>query len=194
MKTGNTQKIGYARVSTFGQSLDIQCEKLKKAGCDRIFQEKVSGGPGARAELSKALDYIRSGDTFIVTRLDRLARSLFDLMKTLELLKKKEVDLVVIDQNIDTSSSMGRVVFHILGALAEFERELIKERTREGREKAKLAGVKFGPKESLNDSKKKELVADCEAGQLSKASIGKKFGIDRSSVYRIWKENRKNDL
>ena len=180
------QRIGYARVSTVGQSLDAQLEKLQKAGCDRIFQEKITGKKGDRPELARALDYIREGDTFTVTRLDRLARSMYDLTQSVELIQKKKVTFIVLDQDIDTGSPTGRLIFHIMGTIAEFERELIKERTQEGRERAKLAGVKFGAKENLDEEQKKALAEDCAQGELSKKEIGKKYGISRASVYRIW--------
>jgi DNA invertase Pin-like site-specific DNA recombinase len=181
----NGQRIGYARVSTVGQSLDIQIERLGAADCGRIFQETATGGRGERPELEKALDYIREGDTFIVTRLDRLARSMHDLTRSAVLLEKKKVNLVVLDQDIDTGSATGRLLFNLLGTIAEFERELINERTAEGRARAMAAGVKFGAKELLSEKEKLALIVDCEQGQLTKSAIGKKYGISRASVYRI---------
>ncbi len=183
------QKVGYARVSTVGQSLEAQLDKLEAAGCVRIFQEQATaGGKGERPELEGALDYIREGDTFYVTRLDRLARSMYDLTRSTEIIQKKKVGFVVIDQDIDTSTPTGRLMFNLLGTIAEFERELINERTAEGRARALEAGVKFGAKERLSDEEKLALVEDYEQGQLTKKDIGKKYGISRASVYRIYND------
>ena len=118
----------------------MQIEKLKAAGCDKIFQEKKSGRSGVeRQQLTNALSFMREGDQFIVTRLDRLARSVRDLSNITKQIEAKEVDLVVLDQNIDTSSPTGRLLFHMLAAIGEFERDLIKERAADGIARAKAA-------------------------------------------------------
>lgn len=131
-----------ARVSTAGLKLDLQLERL--ADCDRVFHEKVSGkSTGNRPELQNALDFVRDGDVFVVTKLDRLARSVVDLANIVQKFEVKNVDLVVLDQRIDTTSIYGRLQFNILAAISEFERGIIRERSYEGRMRALVRGVKF---------------------------------------------------
>ena len=122
--------IGYARVSSVGQSLDVQLDKLKH--CQKIYKEKQSGTNQKRSELKACLDYIREGDTLVVTRLDRLARSTLHLCQIAETLKEEKVDLQVLDQNINTSDATGRLLFNMLGAIAQFETEIRAERQMEG--------------------------------------------------------------
>ena len=136
-------KIGYARVSTRDQNLDMQRTALIDAGCERIYEEKDSG-VGERPELQAVLQYVREGDTLVVYKLDRLGRSLKDLLDIIEELQKKQVNLVSLRDAIDTSSSSGNLVLHIFACLAEFERDLLRQRTKEGREEARKKGVKFG--------------------------------------------------
>lgn len=136
-------KIGYARTSTKEQHLDMQLTALKDAGCERIFQEQVSG-VGERTELEAALEFLRDGDSLVVYKLDRLGRNMKDLLAIIEHLQTKNVSLVSLRDNIDTSSTTGKLVMHIFASLAEFERDLIKERTAEGRREAMKKGVKFG--------------------------------------------------
>lgn len=146
-------KIGYARVSSIGQNLDTQIQKLKEYGCEEIFMEKRSGKDRkGRIELERALEYVRSGDEFIVAKLDRVARSVIDLNNILHLLNEKNVSFKALNTDIDTSTSHGKLLFNILGSIAEFERELIKERQKDGIENAKTNGVKFGRKKKINDS------------------------------------------
>ena len=134
MATG--MRIGYARVSSSGQRLDVQLDRL--SDCDRVFHEKVSGkSTKGRPELQSALDFVREGDVFVVTKLDRLARSVVDLAGIVQKLETKKVDLVVLDQGIDTTTMYGRLQFNILAAIGEFEREMIKERSTEGRIKGR---------------------------------------------------------
>ena len=181
-----TQRIGYARVSTTGQSLDIQLEKL--TGCDKIYKEKVSAASkNGRPELKSALDYIREGDLFVVSRLDRLARSVTDLAEIVRVLETKKVDLVVLDQAIDTTTPAGRLLFHILGAIAEFERELIRERAMEGRARAKAEGVKFGARPKLNKNQLEAFQTEFIAPGTSKKKIAERYGISRSTAYRLAK-------
>ena len=133
-------KIGYDRVSTTGQKLEVQFDKLTAAGCERIFEEKKSGGSRHEREaLAQALTFIREGDQLVITRLDRLARSVLDLSQITAEIAAKKVDLVVLDQSIDTGSPTGRLLFHMLAAIGEFERDLIKERAAEGIARAKAA-------------------------------------------------------
>jgi DNA invertase Pin-like site-specific DNA recombinase len=182
-------RIGYARVSSSGPKLDIQLDRL--ADCDRVFHEKVSGkSTKGRPELKNALDFVRVGDVFVVTKLDRLARSVVDLAYIVQTLEAKQVDLVVLDQGIDTTTMYGRLQFNILAAIGEFERELIRERSTEGREKAMARGVKFGAKPKLTQKEIMELASDFETPGYSKAEIAEHYGICRSSVYRLYAEHR----
>lgn len=175
-------EVGYARVSTVGQSLEIQKEALVEAGCDKIFAEKRSGRSAKdREELQYALDYVREGDTFIVTRLDRLARSISDLFEIIEKLQSKRVGFRCLQQSgVDTDSSSGRLMLAILGAVAAFETDIRKERQLEGIAKAKAAGVYKGRVPTIDGGKIREL----DAQGLSRTDIAKKLGIGRASVYR----------
>jgi DNA invertase Pin-like site-specific DNA recombinase len=184
-------RVGYARVSTVGQKLDVQLDRL--SDCDRIFKEKVSAGTrDKRLELKKALDFVREGDVLIVTKLDRLARSVVDLSNIVQLLEEKDVDLVVLDQGINTTTIYGRLQFNILAAIGEFERGLITERSREGREKAIANGVRFGVRAKLSDDEIDEMVRLFETDELSKNDISEIYAISRSSVYRLYAEYKQD--
>ncbi|MBN2428201.1 MAG: recombinase family protein [Deltaproteobacteria bacterium] len=186
-------RIGYARVSSAGQRLDVQLDRL--ADCDRIYHEKASGSSTkCRPELLKALDFVRDEDVFVVTKLDRLARSVVDLAGIVQRLESKKVDLVVLDQGIDATTMYGRLQFNILAAIGEFERELIRERSKEGRLKAISRGVKFGARPKLTQQDIQDLVKDFEAPGCSKVEIAEHYGISRASVYRLYKENRQQDV
>lgn len=183
-------KIGYARVSTTGQSLEVQLEKLKAYGCEKLYQEKQTGATSEREELKKALEFVREGDVFIITKLDRLARSVADLTQITKTLQKKGVEFVVLDQNIDTSTPTGRLLFHMLGAIGEFERELILERASEGVSRAKAQGVKFGRKPKLSPTELEQFRVEWNNPPegTSKADVAKKWGVSRASGYRISKK------
>ena len=180
-------KVGYARVSTLGQSLEIQIDSLTKEGCDRIFTEKASGkSTDNREQLQAALGFVRVGDVFVITKLDRLARSMTDLGLISKTLKTKGVGLKALDQpEIDTTSAIGELLFNILGSVAAFERALINERTAEGRAKAKVKGVKFGAKAKLSDIELVKLKAEVELYSGSKSELAHKYGISRASLYRL---------
>jgi len=173
--------IGYARVSSVGQSLDVQLDKLKH--CDKIYQEKKSGTVEQRSKLEACLEYVREGDTLIVSRLDRLARSTLHLCQIADLLKRKNVALQVLDQNIDTSDATGRLLFNMLGAIAEFETEIRSERQMDGIQKAKKLGVHFGRKTLLSAIQVTELRLLREQGTLIK-TLMKDFALSKASVYR----------
>ena len=134
--------VGYARVSSVGQSLDVQLSKLQH--CDHIYAEKKSGAVGKRSRLEACLEYVREGDMLVVTRLDRLARSTLHLCQIAAELERKQVNLQVLDQSINTSNATGRVLFHMRGAIAQFETELRAERQSDGFQKANAQGVRFG--------------------------------------------------
>ena len=141
--------VGYARVSTLDQKPALQIDALKSAGCERIFTEKASGAQRDRPELSAALDYIRAGDTLVVWKLDRLARSMHQLIETVENLQSRGIELRSLTESIDTATPGGRLIFHIFGALAEFERAVIRERTSAGLVAARERGKKGGRPSTL---------------------------------------------
>lgn len=173
--------IGYARVSSLGQSLDIQIDKLKD--CDKIFQEKRSGIDNTRSELKNALEYIREGDVFVVTRLDRLARSTAHLCKIAETLVQKSVALKVLDQNIDTKDATGRLLFNMLGAIGQFETEIRAERQMDGILKAKNRGVRFGKKKSLSEEQLEDLKQKRVQGTKIK-NLMQEFKLSKATIYR----------
>ena len=175
--------VGYARVSSAGQSLEIQQEQLTQAGCEKLFSEKQSGtSTSNRLALQDALEWLREGDTLVVTRLDRLARSGKDLHDIIDKLSRKKVSFQCLQQGaVDTTTSMGKLVLGILGAVAEFETDIRKERQRDGIEKAKLRGVYKGRPASIDASKVREL----RTAGMGGAEIAKQMGIGRASVYRL---------
>ena len=173
--------VGYARVSSVGQSLDVQRDKLKH--CDKLFEEQKSGTSDRRPRFNACLEYVRQGDTLVVTRLDRLARSTLHLCQIAEKLKGKLVHLQVLDQNIDTSDATGRLLFHMLSAISQFETELRAERQMDGIAKAKERGVRFGQKKRLTAQQVAELQARREKGDLIKDLMGS-YGISKATVYR----------
>jgi DNA invertase Pin-like site-specific DNA recombinase len=178
--------VGYCRVSSAGQSLEVQLDKLKEHGCDEIFKEKKSGTTANREELQACLKYVRKGDSLVVTKLDRLARSTLHLTQIAQLLKGKEVDLVVLDQQIDTSSPTGRLMFNMLACIAEFETEIRKERQLEGIAKAKERGVHFGRKATLRPLQVQEMRQKRASGVKIKDLMAE-YRLSKASVYRLLK-------
>lgn len=180
-------RIGYARVSTREQHLDMQLTALKDAGCERIFQEQVSG-VGERTELQTAMQYLRDGDCLVVYKLDRLGRSMKNLLAIIEQLQTKNISLVSLRDNIDTGSTTGKLVMHIFAALAEFERDIIRERTGEGRAAAMKKGVKFGrPKNEKND--KATACANLYRSGMTVPQIMQQLSIkSKSTVYRFLRQ------
>ena len=175
--------VGYARVSSIGQSLEVQQSKLSH--CDKIFKEKRSGTATAnRPELSKCLTYLREGDTLVITKLDRLARSTFHLTQIAEQLKQSGIELVVTDQSIDTSTPTGKLLFNMLGAIAEFENQIRSERQLDGIAKAKERGVKFGAKPKLSPDQVLEMRQKRAEGVLIKHLMSE-YRISKASVYRL---------
>ncbi len=173
--------VGYARVSSVGQSLDVQLDKLKQ--CDKIYQEKKSGASGKRPRLKACLEYVREGDTLVVTRLDRLARSTLHLCQIANELERKQVNLLVLEQNINTCDATGRLLFNMLGAIAQFETEIRAERQMDGIQKAKERGVHFGRKKRLTAQQIAELRQKRKKGTLIKILM-KDYGLSKASVYR----------
>jgi DNA invertase Pin-like site-specific DNA recombinase len=177
--------VGYARVSSVGQTLDVQLDKLKH--CDKIFQEKRSGASSKRPRLKSCLEYVREGDTLVVTRLDRLARSTLHLCQIAAELERKRVDLQVLDQNINTGDATGRLLFNMLGAIAQFETELRAERQKDGIQKAKERGVQFGKRKKLSPQQITELQSRRQQGVLIKILM-RDYDLSKASVYRYLNE------
>src|SRR6266704_3557561 len=178
-------KYGYARVSTDGQSVDAQVRQLTKAGCKKVFREVASGAKTDRAQLRRLLDQLEAGDVLTVTRLDRLARSTRDLLNTLAAITVKKAGFESIgDTWADTTTSHGRLMLTVLGGLAEFERELIRTRTGEGRERAKARGVILGRKPKLTGHQKREAIARREAGEVL-TDIARSYNVSHSTISRL---------
>ncbi len=173
--------IGYARVSSYGQSLEVQLEKL--AHCERVFQEKQSARTDEREQLQLCLDYVRDGDSLVITKLDRLARSTRDLLNIMRRLEDKQVKLVVLDQQIDTSTPTGMLLFTMLGAIATFENDLRKDRQVQGIELAKRKGIKFGRKHSLTDAQVTALKEKRNQG-FKIVELMEEFKVSKASIYR----------
>jgi DNA invertase Pin-like site-specific DNA recombinase len=179
--------VGYARVSTSDQTLDLQRDGLTKAGCSRIFTDTASGVQAERKGLTEALSYVRAGDTLIVWKLDRLGRSLKDLITRITELETRKIGFKSLTENIDTTTSGGKLIFHIFGALAEFERDIIRERTNAGLEAARARGKLGGRPPALSPEKIKlarKLYADTGT---SVAEICKMLGISRHTLRRYVK-------
>jgi DNA invertase Pin-like site-specific DNA recombinase len=182
-------KVGYARVSTIHQNLDSQIEALKNAGCIDIFEEKKSGTTkDGRVELENALKFVRKGDTLIVTRLDRFARSMKDLSDMIHHLKEKGVDFICTEQNLDTSSSEGRLMLNMLGAFAEFETELRAERQADGIKSAQNKGVVFGRKKKFDDEKCKEAISMKDNQGMKNEDIATHFNIGLRTLQTYLKD------
>lgn len=177
--------IGYARVSTGDQNLDLQMDALKAAGCDKVFTDKFSGTKDDRPGLSEALEFARSGDTLVVWRLDRLGRSLSHLIQTTTGLEARNTGFRSLQEGIDTTTSGGKLVFHIFGALAEFERSLIRERTNAGLKAARARGRNGGRPKALTPHEIKMAGRMLTAPDTTVADIAKHFGVSRSTLYRL---------
>ena len=176
--------IGYARVSTEGQSLEAQLDMLEAAGVERVFSEKVSGSKRARPELDKLIDQLRDGDVVTVTKYDRLSRSLQDLLGIVEGIRAKGAGFRSLAEDIDTTTSAGRLVFHVFASIAQFERERISERTREGLAVARKAGRIGGRPNALSHQQKEEVrkLRDQEGRRI--AEIARLFAVSPNTVRR----------
>ena len=177
-------RVGYGRVSSIGQSLDVQIAKLEKFNCDKIFLDKHTGTTADRPKLKEARNYVRQGDSLVITKLDRLARSTYHLTQIAEELKQKDVDLIVLDQNIDTSTSTGKLLFNVLACIAEFETEIRKERQMEGIAKAKEKGVRFGRKPKMRDQDIEEMRQARKNGRKI-SELMAVYSISKATVYRL---------
>ena len=182
--------IGYARVSTLDQDTALQTDALKAAGCERIFEEKASGAKEDRPELAKALDHARKGDVLVVWKLDRLARSLKQLVLVLDDLGRRGIGFRCLAPTIDTTTPEGRLLYSITGAFAEFERAIIQQRTRAGLKAALARGRKGGRPKSLSAEDLTKAKAMLRDGTISVASVAKTFGVSRPTLYKHIPEAR----
>src|SRR3989454_9914203 len=182
--------IGYARVSTTDQTLNLPQDALEKIGCTKIFTDTASGATTERKGLDEALEYVREGDTLVVWRLDRLGRSLKHLIEAITKLKNRKIGFKSIQENIDTTTSGGKLIFHIFGALAEFERDIIKERTKAGLQAARTRGRLGGrPKAKTLDTPKKVALAQSLYDNRDNTieEICKTLNVSRATLYRYLK-------
>jgi DNA invertase Pin-like site-specific DNA recombinase len=176
---------GYARVSTDGQSVDAQVRQLTEAGCEKVYRETASGAKTDRLQLRRALAQLDAGDVLMVTRLDRLARSTRDLLNTLASITDRKAGFRSLgDAWANTTTAHGRLMLTVLGGLAEFERELIRARTGEGRDRAKVRGVRMGRKPKLTPHQAKEALRRREAGEPMR-EIGKSYNVSHSTISRL---------
>lgn len=176
---------GYARVSTDGQSVESQIQQLRAAGADQVFKETASGAKTDRAQLRRVMAQLEAGDVLMVARLDRLARSTRDLLNTLATITDRKAGFRSLgDAWADTTTAHGRLMLTVLGGLAEFERELIRSRTGEGRERAKARGVKLGRKPKLTDHQRREALRRREAGEPVR-EIARTFNVSHSTISRL---------
>jgi DNA invertase Pin-like site-specific DNA recombinase len=185
--------IGYARVSTHDQTLHLQQDALQKAGCNKIFTDTASGAKTERIGLEQALSYVRKGDTFVVWRLDRLGRSLPHLIATMTSLEEQGIGFKSLTENIDTTTSGGKLIFHIFGALAEFERNLIRERTQAGLTAARARGRKGGRPNALT-AKQLGIARDLYEKHHPITEICRTLKISRPTLYRSIKTGDRHQL
>jgi DNA invertase Pin-like site-specific DNA recombinase len=176
--------IGYARISTGEQNLDMQIDALKEAGCEKVFSDETSGVKSERPGLQDALEYMREGDTFVVWRLDRLGRSLKDLVQKVEDLQSRNIGFCSLQESIDTTSPSGKFQFHVFSALAEFERDLIRERTQAGLRAARARGRMGGRPREMTPEKLKMAVKLMKDPEIPIGEICKTLGIAKSTLYR----------
>jgi DNA invertase Pin-like site-specific DNA recombinase len=176
--------LGYARISTGDQDARLQQDALNAAGCYRIFTDTASGSLESRPELDKVLDQLRPGDSLVVWRLDRLGRSIRHLIDQLALLQNRGIEFRSLQENIDTSSSGGRLVFHVFASLAEFERDLIRERTQAGLAAARARGRTGGRPRLLSQDQRRTARKLYEQQEMTVAQIGEVLGVSRTTIYR----------
>jgi len=176
--------VGYARVSTSDQSLDLQTDALTAAGCERIYTDEASGAAPDRPGLAQALEVVRDGDTLVVWRLDRMGRTLSHLVKTVDDLAARGVAFRSLTEGMDTTGSMGRLLLHVVGAFAQFERDVIRERTRAGIESARARGKMGGPKPKMSPAKVELASRMMSDPKTSIAQVCEAVGVSDSTLYR----------
>ncbi len=184
--------FGYARVSTDDQTTVAQVDALKAAGCEdqNIFKENISGGSRDRPELQRVLDYARKGDLLIVWKLDRLSRNLSDLLFILDKLEHRGVAFRSLTEAIDTSSPAGKLIMHVIGAFAEFERGIIRERTKLGLKRARANGVHLGARVKFDKFRQGAAIRMLESGEKSQAEIAQECGVHKSTISRFVAERQ----
>lgn len=182
-------KIGYARVSTKEQNLDSQIDVLKAYGCERIFSEKVSGRKYKRTELDNCLDYMRDGDTLVITKLDRLGRTTKQLIELSLYLDNENINLQIIDMDISTKDAMGKMFFTMMSAFAELEANLLSERTKKGLDSARARG-RVGGRPAISDQKKEMIKSLYNSRNYSGEEITKMVGVSRSTIYKVINESK----
>lgn len=185
-------RIGYARVATQDQDTQTQISALKAAGCEIVFQEKASGGRWDRPELHRLLSQLRKGDVVVVWKLDRLSRSLKDLLLTLEKIEEAGADFQSLTEAIDTASPAGRMMMQIVGSFAEFERAMLRERTKSGLDAARKDGRVGGRRPKLTPQQQKEIVALVTSGQKTGADAARLFRVHPSTVVRLLAKHRQD--
>jgi DNA invertase Pin-like site-specific DNA recombinase len=178
------RRFGYARVSTDDQNLDLQRDALNRAGCDRLYEEMASGKSADRPQLEECLADLREGDTLTVWRLDRLGRSLPDLVRVVADLEKRGVGFESLSERIETVSAAGKLIFHVFAALAEFERNVIRERTQAGLTAARARGRCGGRKPKIGDKERREIQALYDAKTVPVTDIAKRYGVSRTTLYK----------
>ena len=178
------QRIGYARVSTDDQHLDLQRDALNQAGCSVIYEEAVSGKNAVRSELEQCRKALRAGDTLVVWRLDRLGRSLHDLVQIVADFEQQGIGFESLTEKIETGSAAGKLVFHVFAALSEFERNLIRERTQAGLAAARARGRAGGRKPKLDDRQKREIKALLRDPDIRVAEVARNYGVSRTTLYK----------
>ncbi len=191
-ETSGNMLVGYARVSTNQQDEGLQMDALQAAGCEKIFAEKMSGAKRDRPELQAALNYMREGDTLVVWKLDRLARSLNQLIETVGMLDEQGIGFRSLTEEMDTTSPGGKLTFHIFGALAEFERDLIRQRTRAGLEAARARGRVGGRSPSLSEDDLQVAKALLKDPEITVAEIARRLGVHRTTLYNYLPAARSN--
>ncbi|MEQ3538728.1 recombinase family protein [Pseudonocardia tropica] len=182
--------VGYARVSTRDQHEESQEDLLREAGCERIFVDKASGKLARRPDWDRCLEYLRPGDTLVITRLSRAARSVRNLTELAEQLKERSIELLVLKQQIDTRTPAGRLTFHILGAVDEFQADLIAENTREGLAAARARGRKGGRRPVLSEMQKTEARRMYDSKQYTIGKIAEAFRCSPATIYRALEETK----
>ena len=183
--------VGYARVSTPGQEFDLQQDALREAGCKRLYRDVASGAKAARPGLEEALDYLRAGDTLVVWRLDRLGRSLSHLIEVVSDLQNRGIGFRALQEQVDTTSAGGRLIFHVFGALAEFERELIRERTTAGLKAARARGRVGGRRKRMTAEQVHQASLLLANPKCDIAEICRTFGVHRATLYRNVKDYKR---
>ncbi|MGI4861087.1 MAG: recombinase family protein [Janthinobacterium lividum] len=178
------QRIGYARVSTDDQHLELQRDALLQAGCSVIYEEAISGKSAVRPEIEQCRKALRAGDTLVVWRLDRLGRSLPDLVQIIAELEQRGIGFESLKEKIETSSAAGKLVFHVFAALAEFERGLIRERTQAGLAAARARGRAGGRKPKLDEQQIREIKALLRDPGIQVADVARRYGVSRTTIYK----------